>query len=78
MLDLNALIQKQKEGNQLLAGLQEDETVILQNYALLAARGILQAKRGESVTNLVLNAFRNGICLGLGLEATAGQIQERR
>lgn len=78
MLDLNELIRKQEQGNQQLASLTEDETVIIQSYALLAARGIVQAKRGESVTNLVINAFRNGICLGLGLEVGAGQIRERR
>jgi hypothetical protein len=78
MLDLNELIRKQEQGNQLLASLTEDETVILQNYALLAARGILRARKDESATNLVINAFRNGVCLGLGLEARAGQIHERR
>ena len=79
MLDLNQLIAKQNEGNQLLSGLTEDEAAILQNYGYLCMQGIIDetARRNDSVDNLILNTYRNGICLGLGLEIANGCIQER-
>jgi hypothetical protein len=79
MLDLNALLKKQKEGDRLVASLTPDESIILQNYCLLSAQGLIQAglKRQESTNNIIINAFRNGICLGLGLEVRQGQVLER-
>lgn len=80
MLDLNQLISKQNEGNQFLATLVENEAVILQNYSYMAARELTREahSRGEPINNLILNAFRNGICLGLGLQVESGTVQERR
>ena len=79
MLDLNQLIAKQNEGNHLLSALTEDETVILQNYGYLCMDAVIKegAKRSDSVDNLILNAYRNGVCLGLGLQIVNGCIQER-
>jgi hypothetical protein len=80
MLDLNQLIAKQNDGNLALSTLGEDESVILQNYGYMATKALIQEahKRGETVDNLVLNCFRNGICLGLGLQVFNGKIEERR
>ena len=79
MLDLNQLITKQNEGNRLLDTLQAKESVILQNYGLMAAQALTEEARTrhETVTNLILNAFRNGICLGLGIQIAQGEIQKR-
>ena len=79
MLDLNQLIAKQNEGNQLLSGLNEDETAVLQNYGYLCMDAVIKegARRSDSVDNLILNAYRNGICLGLGLQVVNGIIEER-
>lgn len=79
MLDLNHLIAEQNEGNQQLTTLTEDETVILQNYVYFAMNTIIEegARRKDSMDNLILNGFRNGICLGLGLQVVNGEIQER-
>ena len=80
MLDLNHLIAKQNEGNQLLTALTEDEMVILQNYSYLAMTTIIEegVRRKDSIDNLILNAYRNGICLGLGIQVVNGSIEERR
>lgn len=80
MLDLNELIAKQSAGNELLVTLLENESVILENYGLLAVQGLMKDAgiRKETYFNLTLNAFRNGICLGLGIEVDNGVIQERR
>ncbi len=79
MLDLHQLIKLQKNGNQLINTLGHDDMVIMQNYCLLAARGLLKEGAGtnQSTTNIVLNAFRNGIALGLGVKVAGGQVQER-
>jgi hypothetical protein len=79
MLDLNALLKKQKEGSQIIATLTPSETVILQNYGLLASRSVIQAgqKSGQPTTSIILNAFLSGICLGLALEIRQGQVLER-
>ena len=79
MLDLNQLIQKQNEGNQALSSLNENEAAIMQNFGYFAMDAIITkgAKQNDSVDNLILNAYRNGICLGLGLQVVNGCIQER-
>jgi len=79
MLDLNALMKQQKEGNQILTTLTEEEEFILQNYALMAAQGLIQVGGGkkESTTNIVINAFRFGLCLGLELDISQGKVKER-
>ena len=80
MLDLNELIAEQNAGNELLATLGENESAILENYGLLAVQGLIEmaSTRKETAHNLVLNAFRNGICLGLGIQVADGEIQKRR
>lgn len=80
MLNLNELIAEQNAGNELLATLQENESAILENYGVLALQGLIEmaSTRKETAQNLVLNAFRNGICLGLGIQVAGGEIQKRR
>ena len=80
MLDLNQLIAKQNEGNQLRTPLSEGEEVILQNYGYFCMQAVIEegARRDDSVDNLILNAYRNGICLGLGLQIVNRGVEERR
>ena len=80
MLDLNQLIAKQNEGNQLLSTLTGDEEMILQNYGYFCMQAVIKegARRQDSTDNLILNAFRSGICLGTGIQVVNGEIQERR
>ena len=79
MLNLETLLRKQTEGDHLVSTLTPKEATILQNFALMAAQGLIQAglKRQESTNNIIINAFRNGICLRLGLEVREGQVVER-
>ena len=79
MLDLNQLIEKQNQGNLSLATLSENEETIMQNYCVMSAQGILgmTGRKGEPLENAVLNAFRNGICLGLAIDVDKGQIKGR-
>ena len=79
MIDLKELIRIQGAGDKLLGTLTHDDMVIMQNYCLLSAQGLLKAGHGanQSTTNIVLNAYRNGICLGLGLKVSSGQVQGR-
>jgi hypothetical protein len=79
MLDLNVLLKKQSEGVRLFATLEPKETVILQNFSLLVAQELTKAGRqqNQSTNNIILNAFHNGICLGLGLDVRQDQVLER-
>jgi len=79
MLDLNHLLKKHAEGDRLLAILKPDETTILQNLFLLADQELAKAGReqNQSTTNIILNAFCNGLCLGLGLKIRQGEVLER-
>ncbi len=79
MLNLETLLRKQTEGDHLVSTLTPQETAILQNFALMSAQALAKAGRehNQSTNNIILNAFRNGICLGLGLEVREGQVLER-
>ena len=79
MLDLAKTIQAQQAGETLLTGITEDEKTILSSYCWLAGRDLLKAgaQRQAPVDEVVMNAFRNGIALGLCLKVTNHQILER-
>jgi len=80
MLDVNALMERQKHGEQVIASLPHDELVILQNFAVLAARALRATGQhaNQSTANTVLNAYRAGIALGLGLDIAGGSLRARK
>jgi hypothetical protein len=80
MLDLRQLMSRRQEGEQFLTHLTKDEELILSNFALLTAKGMIQAGMNseQSYTNIVLNAFMQGVALGLRIEVQAGKVVGRR
>jgi hypothetical protein len=79
MLDLNGLVSKQKEGDRLLQTLTHDEEVVLQNYCLAAAQAVTKAGMAaqQTTNNIILNAFRTGLALGLGIDIAASKVRPR-
>lgn len=79
MLDLNALVANSKKGDHLLTTLSHDEMVIIQNYSLMSVQAIIKAGVGahQKTNDIVLNAYRNGLALGLRLKIENGKILTR-
>jgi len=69
MIDLKDMIKRQQNGAMLIENLQTDEKAILQHFCSMSAEGLLQLgeQRKAPVTEIVINAMRNGIALGLQL-----------
>ena len=79
MLGLNQLIDAQKEGEALLTSLTDDEKTIIQHYSYAAAEGLMQlgSQQKAAVNEIVMNAFRNGIGLGLQVRVINGELKRR-
>jgi len=77
MIDLKEMIQRQQNGAMLIENLQADEKAILQHFCSLSAEGLLQLgeQRKAPVNEIVLNAMRNGIALGLQLIVENGEVK---
>lgn len=80
MLNLPELKKAQSEGDYVLAGLTTNEMTILENYGVMVVKGLKDAgqQAKQPTINIILNAFRQGISLGLGIEVYQGEVQERR
>lgn len=79
MIDFKEMQQHQEEGHRDIDSLQGDEKDILKHYCSLATEAILRlgVQRKAPVDEVVINAFRSGIALGLHLEVTAGEVRGR-
>ncbi|GAI74209.1 unnamed protein product [marine sediment metagenome] len=79
MIDFNEMKQRQEEGLQDIDLLIDDEETVLKHYCSLATEALLRvgAQRKAPVDEVVINAFKNGIALGLRLSITNGEVQGR-
>jgi len=70
---------RQEEGLNTIGTLEAEEKEVLQHYCSLATEALLRlgVKRKAPVDEVVLNAYKNGIALGLRLEVTQGEVQGR-
>ena len=77
MIDLKEMIKRQQNGAMLIETLQTDEKAILQHFCSLAAEGLLDLGKQRNATNneVVINAMRNGIALGLQLMVEDGEVK---
>ena len=80
MLDLKRLVAQQAQGNAQLQTLSHDEQIVIQNYAVVVAREIAKAgaQGQQTASNIILNAFRSGMALGLSIEISGRQVKARR
>jgi len=79
MIDFNEMKQRQEVGQQDIDSLIDDEKTVLMHYCSLATEALLRlgAQKKAPVDEVVINAYRNGIALGLHLEITAGEVRGR-
>ncbi len=79
MLDMQTLTAIQKKGEQRLSSLRHDEDLILESYALVLSRTVRTygKQKNEPFENIILNACRLGIALGLGIDVTDGAVYQR-
>ncbi|MBA7607050.1 hypothetical protein ES703_14202 [subsurface metagenome] len=77
MIDFNEMKQRQEVGMQAIDSLIDDEKMVLKHYCSLATEALLRvgAQRKSPVEEVVINAFKNGIALGLRLSITNGEVQ---
>lgn len=79
MLNLQQLIEAQKTGSQAIDTLTEDEKIILQYYAQVAAEGLISLGHQHQATQneVVMNAFRSGVGLGLRVSISGGKLSNK-
>ena len=77
MIDFNEMKQRQEVGLQVIDSLIDDEKMVLKHYCSLATEAVLRlgAQKKSPVDQVVINAFKNGIALGLRLSITNGEVQ---
>lgn len=79
MIDFDDMNRFQEEGLRDIDSLEGDESDILKHYCSLATEALLKlgAQRKAPVDQVVINAYKSGIALGLRLKVTAGEVQGR-
>ena len=79
MIDFDDMKRRQEGGLELVDSLQEDETIVLRHYCSLATEALMKlgAQRQSPVDQVVINALKNGIALGLRLKIVKGELQGR-
>jgi len=77
---LNEMNKHQQEGLMDIDSLQGMEFEVLRHYCSLVTEAFLTlgVRSKAPVDKVVLNAYRNGIALGLHLQVTAGILEGRR
>ena len=77
MIDFNEMRQRQEGGLKEIDSLIDDEKKVLKHYCSLATEALLRlgAQKKSPVDQVVINAYKNGIALGLRLSITNGEVQ---
>ena len=79
MIDFEDMKRRQEEGLNLLDTLQEDEFMVIRHYCSLATEALLKMgdQRKSSTDQVVINALKYGIALGIRLQVKNGEVQGR-
>ena len=79
MIDFNDMKQRQEVGQQDIDSLVDDEKTVLKHYCSLATEALLRlgSQQKSPVDQVVVNAFRLGIALGLHLTVAGGEVRGR-
>ena len=77
MIDYQEMLKRQQQGLALIETLDEDEKAIIKHYCSLSAEAVMQmAKSREApMDEAVVNAFKNGLALGLQLMIEKGEVK---
>ena len=79
MIDFDEMNRRHQEGLTQVDSLEGDEKTVLMHYCSLATEVLMRlaAHRKAPVNELAVNAYKNGIALGLRLRITQGEVQGR-
>lgn len=79
MIDFQDMNKRQQEGLVAIESLQEQETSVLRHYCSMATEALLteSSHRKSSVDQVVINAYKYGIALGIQLKVVKGEIRGR-
>ena len=79
MIDFNEMTACQKAGLELVDTLQGDEKAILQHYLSLNTEALLRmaSQAKKPFDEVVINALKNGIALGLKLEIINAEVRSK-
>lgn len=79
MIDFEEMKRRQEEGLKDIDSLQDDERDILKHYCSLSTEALMRLGiyRKAVFEEVVINAFRTGLALGLHLQVVAGEVRGR-
>lgn len=79
MIDFNDMNKRQQEGLTVIDSLKEDEIAVLRHYCSLATEALMKMcdQRQSPVDQMVINAYKYGIALGLRLQVTDRELKGR-
>ena len=77
MIDYKEMLKRQQQGIALLESLQEDEKEIIKLYCSLSADAVLELgqSRKAPIAETLVNAYKNGLALGLQLMIENGEVK---
>ncbi|OIP27576.1 MAG: hypothetical protein AUK00_01700 [Dehalococcoidia bacterium CG2_30_46_9] len=80
MIDFEEMKCRHQEGVKQVDSLKKDEGTVLMRYCSLVTAALLRtgAQRNAPVNEVVVNACKNGIALGLRLTVAGGEIRGRQ
>jgi mannitol-1-phosphate/altronate dehydrogenase len=79
VIDFDDMNKRQQNGLTLVNSLQDDERAVLQHYCSLATEVLMDEadKRKAPIDQMVINAYKYGIALGLQLQVVNGEVLGR-
>ncbi len=79
MLSIEQMMAEIKSGNSVIESLSQEELTILQNFCFWGANAILTAGAQDKkpMIEIILNAMRNGVALGLRIKVKDGKIEKK-
>lgn len=79
MIDFEEMKRRQEEGLKQVDSLEGDEKTVLMHYCNLTTEALLRVgvQRKAPVNEVVVNALKNGIALGLRLIVAEGEVRGR-
>lgn len=77
MIDYQEMLKRQQQGIIILESLQKDEKEIIKHYCSLAADAVLELSRSRKapISESIINAYKNGLALGLQLNIDNGEVK---
>lgn len=79
MIDFDDINRRQQDGLKIIDTLAGDELIVLQHYCSIATEQLVKIglERDAALNDMIINAYKYGIGLGLRLKVENGQVSGR-